>query len=374
MQLFLKALIQPQTLSIRPALFKAGLFILLFIVAPKGLSTPFCVDLSKLYYEKNPDHMTREVVQLDSVDRQCGGTCWLYSRIVETENRLSTNSRINMDLSPDYLIMHMLRERFISFIAKGNNAKPPSLKGARADYFASLIRENGLMPKTAWPAGIVEWKKLAPELELKARNIHDVYLRTAEEQRHALLEKAGRLFDIFIQNRIGTIPPTFFANGKEVSPLQFFAEQAELAAKRVVTYGSNETVIKNLHRNAFHDARIETPEAMMARIKKRIDRNEVVPMGMFWRGRIIVSRGLLHEGQNFQKGDPSTQAADLDGKGEHGRHAVVVVGYRLNAEEKIIALKIRNSWGDKHGLDGYDYIDADLFSKVVLYVQDTEPM
>jgi hypothetical protein len=300
--------------------------------------------MSRLVDLDDPYLMTRELRPI-KIRRQQGKTCWLSSGLGAVEYRMSR------ELSADYMLLVMMRDRFLNYVRGIDSEAPeffelPGLTGASAHYARWLFKSYGVVPEGDFRAQ-VNWKELAKDLKPVAKRMADVYESLGSERRkREYLGKATAFVDDYLRRRVGERPKR--VRGTPYSPVEFY-ERSDPWAKKYIHLLEKNPFYVGREKQLLLKTKAVTRDVLEEQIVSDIRRGFAPLVTLAWSGRVRLKDGFIHLKDNPR-----------DLKGPHGRHALLVVGYRRR-RGSLIGLKLQNPWGKRHGVGGFDYVDNDHF-------------
>lgn len=317
---------------------------------------------------------SKELTQFGDIkDQSALGTCHLYSWSASLEQSYLQRTGKKIKISGRHLtLMHWIDSAFRTL--KSEDPKAEIQLGANPIFSRFQVLRFGAMPDAAFkPARDFDKPPLSGRLETYVQNIVDrakFDLKSTGDsgKRIAILQRAqADILQIF-NDVVGNIPTTFSYDGKSYDPRSFAKEMFPELTKPIVFMA-----IKG-DRDA-EDVRTDiNPNFML--FETSIDRLENTVKELIDKGQAVYL-GYQHEASFVDKETGTmtlagfhfpTNARPLSRRQREwserngGGHAVQIVGYDLDPKTgKIIKFKIKNSWGEKAGDNGYYHMYVDYF-------------
>jgi hypothetical protein len=318
------------------------------------------------------------------IRNQCESpTCWAFAGIRYFEGKAEKQSGVKLQLSVEHLIALATIDRVLATV-KGNQEwrnSWPFYPGHFAQARA-FVREHGFIQEQAWKpkrslvknVGQVTAKleQIRPQLELQwseLRAEHSGRVPADVEARFTAF--ARRKITEAVEFFTGPLPAGVIWRGRKVS-LPDFARHVlpSLNGQHhaiLFEFPGPTPIPQRLVRMSWNPRPDGTQGAtspvvemgngrhgtVLEKIRQLIDRDGVVFMS-YQHSHIGVSGGAMFA-------DPTAPAL--------GTHAISVVDYALDANGKVGALKIQNSWGASQGARGFFFMPASLFRQCAVNVE-----
>ena len=360
-----------------------------------------------------------EVSQGKRTDQMRSGRCWMFASL--NTMRYRTIKKYNLktfELSQSYPlffdkleksnwflgnILDTLDEpldgRLVSYLLSD-----PISDGGQWDMFRSLVKKYGVVPKEAMPETANSKntremdKYLTRYLRGCARRLRESHEAGVDaddlaSMRKTMLEEVWSL----LATCLGMPPERFEVRLRDkddkvvlsgsFTPQEFFAEAVGMDLDAYVSLISAPTADKPFDRcftvdrlgNVEEDGTVRYLNLEPAELKRLAlaQLRDDLPV---WFG-CDVDQSYLH-----QEGIMDTAALDVDAlfgfpvegcldkaqRLDYGEslmtHAMVFEGVRLDADGNPVIWKVENSWGDKHGRDGFDTLSDPWFDEYVYQV------
>ena len=360
-----------------------------------------------------------EVTQGKRTDQMRSGRCWMFAALNTMRYRVIKKYNLKtFELSQAYPLFfdkleksnwflgnvldtldEPLSGRLVSYLLSD-----PISDGGQWDMFRSLVKKYGVVPKEAMPETACSRKTREMDKYLtrylrgcayRLREAHAAGAGTDElaTLRKEMLGEVWRLLAICL----GTPPERFDVRLRDkenklvlagsYTPQEFFAEAVDMDLDAYVSLISAPTADKPFGHsftvsrlgNVEEDGTVRYLNLPPAELKRAAlaQLHDNLPV---WFG-CDVDQSYLHD-----EGIMDTAALDIDGlfgfgvvgcldkaqRLDYGEslmtHAMVLEGVRLDAEGNPLIWKVENSWGDKHGRDGFDTLSDAWFDEYVYQV------
>lgn len=358
-----------------------------------------CEDLLKLKVSQldqlkksfpDNDHFTIEL-PVTPIRNQCGyGDCWVYGTLAQFEQRILSTTGEHINLSENFIVYNDLRDKAQEAVRTHGQA---ITQGGSAPVAEKLIAKYGIVPEMAYTPRVEFYN--APHSDniiymLNARVIQyhvDLLKVTPQAQKDELAQEALKDMYDLIDVYFGAPAKTFEFRGAKYTPQEFAAkylpQDKELV--HVVPKESDgvdaapldfEDHNKPLHkrnnaRTALVGVEKETqaslPE-MQQMIVDSLKRGESVTLvteivgGFIDNKTGVMSVAAFPTPKGFEV-PPRAYRAKYGVTG--GLHLVDVVGADVDSSGKVIKFKIKNSWGELVGREGFYSMYADYFDAYV---------
>lgn len=348
-----------------------------------------------------------------ATDQKQSGRCWMFASL--NVFRLQVMKKLNlenMELSQNYTLFYdklekanyfleniletldePLNGRVVSFLLQD-----PVGDGGQWDMFRSLIAKYGIVPKDVYPETAVSSStgELRKYLTTKLRE-YACTLRTSHETGKSLAELRNmkdQMMDTVYRMLVISLgkPPVRFTWEtrdkdkkylcvKDITPVEFYNQYVSLPLDNLVTVINAPTRDKPFHktytvqylgnvRNGKYPVKYlnlpmeDLKQLAIAQLKNGFPVWFGSDVGQFSDrlGGILASDALDISGL-FSTDFPMTKAERLDYGESLMTHAMVLTGVDLDDEGKPIRWRVENSWGSKHGDEGYYTMSDEWFSE-----------
>lgn len=381
------------------------LFFILFLTLEAGAFPSRCLkDFKKLtagelryitpeFLKNHNARYTLEVEQTPVSDQCAYGSCWIHARLSHLEEAIKKKTGKEIKLSRHYLIVQSLLDRIDSALESPHS---PVFQGGNANYADELIRRFGVIPDDpgTWKPRIQFEKsphggRLVYFLNARVAKFHeDAKDLTPESKAYLdLQDEARKEMREILKTYTGTLPRKFKVQEAEYSPKSFAKSLAQnYAPKPLWVFPETDSLSGNLRRESSRQAGplpsdVNSSRESVLKMEKRIInalRNGQSVTLAYENNTLFVDKdtGIMSlDAFNTPKGfsPPSRIYRDAFQSGS-GYHAVDVVGVDLDAEGRMVKLKIKNSWGTDSGDHGYLHMYRDYFEQFVssIYLSDAE--
>lgn len=318
---------------------------------------------------------TVEVVDQSEILNQCGlGTCHIHSWVSMLEQNFKSKQHQDLKISTHYLsYQHWLKKSLSLLNDKTENV---TVK-LGANIFASrmAIYNYGIVPDKIWTFNRkFQEAPLSKRINEYIQNIvanakWNMSKATSDEYKEKIrLEAQNEIIEVF-NNIVGKVPEKFIYENKLYTPQTFlkvfFPEllkpitQIEIADHE----DSKTTMLES--RKTFKKISASLDVALNT-LKQVLDGGQNVYLSYSHNEHFVDKNAGIMSISAFEI-PPGGAPLDRDTRSfykipESG-HAVQIVGYDLDLNtNKIIKLKIKNSWGDKSGENGYFHMYLDYFN------------
>lgn len=330
----------------------------------------------------------------EQVSDQCGyGSCWIHARLSHVEQDIRNKTGSEVKMSRHYLIVQSLLDRIEDVL---ESPIQTITQGGNAHYADQLIRRYGLIPDdpSLWKPRINFEKsphagRLVYFLNTRAAQFHrDAKDLVPESKAYLeLQDQARKDMRAILKTYTGPIPKKFEVGGTSYTPRQFAkAISGPYAPKPLWIFPEVEPLAGNLKRESslgpaplpsYAKSSRESLDKIETRIIKALQKGQTVTLS-YENNTLFVDRdtGIMSiDAFNTPAGfvPPPRLYRDAFFQGS-GHHAVDIVGVDLDAQGKILKLKIKNSWGTESGDGGFYHMYRDYFEHFMssIYVSDSE--
>lgn len=388
-------------------------------VAPNTLDGERFVNLSKEdigSVKKDFDHntnYTKELAETEIKDQCAYGACWAFSTTTALEKQVLKRTGKQIELNPDYVLAYQIIFKALESIQWKEGFSEGDQLWAAFKY----VKQMGIVPESVWQSKVdfrartqsarftfylqslinKYQKELEPVYEALAK-FNEVSVNQAKPEmlaeRDELVKIVEQTMDLafkdlvqFLTAYAGELPQKFEFDGKEYTPLEFQKEYVKLDQRSMLllapdllsTKRSPPLSQRELARRKYFLEQIPKEvtfkkagfEDMEKMIIQAIDAGEPVMLGIFWQNAFVDAKtGIMsldafhHPFENFQVDPVDVRERNLG----NGLHAVIITGYELGADGRVLKYKIHNSWGKKVGDEGYFHLYRDYFEAFVYQV------
>ncbi|WP_413293919.1 C1 family peptidase [Bdellovibrio sp. HCB185ZH] len=334
------------------------------------------------------DHYTKEIPQDTAIKNQCNlGTCHLHSWLGAMEKTYTLRTGEVMTLSNHFMSAHQMLTRSIMQLKTGEENVAKVELGAGPLNSRDSILVYGVIPDGLWTPKTEFYKN--PQAQVLKEYTENIIGRTKSlaakvkdpAQKKALIEKGVEQLRQLHRDFVGELPKTFQWEGRQWTPQEF-------AYKKFSFFlGPQTQMIINANRKAMpYTERVEKDK----RVYTDMDSVEKMATQLIDRGSMVyLSYEHHHEYVDKPTGIMSIRAfytpdyakpltreqrEKFDKNG--GGHAVQIIGYERHPQTgHIVKWKIKNSWGENSGDEGYYHMYDDYFrafAKGITY-QEIDP-
>ena len=320
-----------------------------------------------------------EVPDQSSIKNQCNlGTCHLYSWVSLLEHDYKTSVHADIKISTHYLsALHWIRKS-LDLLESNSGDEVNVQLGAHIFGSRWSILSSGIVPDEVWTgsrdfqsaplsAKITEYVK-----NITARAKWEISKQTEASQIEKIRKKAKNDVLSVFQNLIGNIPNNFTFQGKEYTPVSFqktfFPDLSKPITHIIVASDrkAQTTLDQSSQSYSLISANIDTIEST---VRKLLDQGQNVYIGYDHNAQFVdVKTGIMSIGafELPSGGGPLSREQRSFFKMSSGDHAVQLVGYDYDPKtNRVIKWKLKNSWGEKLGDNGYFHMFNDYFRAFV---------
>jgi hypothetical protein len=286
----------------------------------------------------------------DVVNQRDLEDCWFLSSKIAYEFDLEVLGH-GTPISLDHLYTELYRSWLGDYV-QGND--PTGMDTGGDEFvFDAFMAKHGFMPMNALDHGHnnQQWLAFDKKIQKEADSLKDQYANADDAKKAKVLAKASTwLEDFFTKNQIGPIPDTFdFESQKGISPVDFLTYTG--IDQGTTNSYVNRQDLADTYTKAAPDGHVyefKSRADIEAMIKASIDSGHALRTALNWSwSRIDETSANVPGVVNVKHGT---------GTHESVPHEVLTVGYRMDGD-KMIAVKIQNSWGKDSGDQGYYYFD-----------------
>lgn len=313
-----------------------------------------------------------------SVKDQCSlGTCHLHSWVSHLERNAVVEHNQSIKISTHYLSARHWFERSMQVLSSASAEGVEVSLGASVLMSRDSILKFGLIPDSAWTG-----KRDFQSAPLSARITEFITNITARakwraareidpQKREEILSQAKSQIAAIFQDVIGEVPDRFEFKGKTHTPNSFMNEYfPELAKPLVVMMVARAEKGKTRVEELGADTVVLTSVDTAAQTARRLlDDGKNVYLAYSHARPYVDSKTGIMSISAFRIPDgaePLTREQRDHFEIDTGGHAVQLVGYDADpATGRISKWKIKNSWGDKSGDNGYYHMYDDYFRAFV---------
>ena len=347
--------------------------------AQSVLASPkYCMDLLATPYgqmkpsflKKHSTKYTKVILRPGEIKNQCQmGTCHLHSWLSSLEQHYHQKKREPILLSNHYLVSQHLLETAFQVLRNQKKDDYEISLGAGPEQSFKLVSRYGVIPDVAWTGRRdfmvdANAKKLMAAIDriIAHTKMKLEVVDLSPEQRELLYQQAEQAIRSQVQLATQYSPNDFIWNDQSMNAKTFFQENFS-------DFISNLKIVKiNFTKDDFSHA--DLVEKM---IIKRLDKNLPVYLSYKHDGTFVDETNGIMSIQAYPQ-DPLTRpltrkqrekleiAEGAKSLLQGGGHAVQIVGYDIDPKtQQIIKFKIKNSWGEARGDQGYFHMYRDYF-------------
>jgi bleomycin hydrolase len=333
-------------------------------------------------------HYTKEIPQETAIKNQCNlGTCHLHSWLASMEKTYTMRTSEVLTLSNQYMsAQQFLARSIIQLKATKENEVKVEL-GAGPFNSRDSILEYGVIPEGLWTPKTEFYKN--PQAQIFKEYTENIIGRTkalAEKtedpaQKQAIIQSGIQQLRKLHSDFVGELPKKFEWEGRQWTPQEF------AKAKFSFFLGPQTQMIINASRKAMphaeqvgKDKRIYTDmdsvESMAADL---IDQGRMVYLSYEHHAEYVNKATGILSIRAFYTPDyakPLNRELREQFEKNGGGHAVQIIGYERHPQTgHIVKWKIKNSWGEQSGDEGYYHMYDDYFrafTKSITY-QEANP-
>lgn len=321
-----------------------------------------------------------------AIKNQCNyGSCWIYGTVanIETDFVLRTGKQVS--LSEPYLILRSLEERIDQAL------RTPGMQlgeGGRYEAAQYLVEKYGALPADVWQPRIPfesspHSTRMMAFLDHRIAQYHlDLANHRASPKK--LLKKAKKDLEEILLSYTGPLPKDFshdgihYADALEfgayVSPssgkdVQAFTMNSDKLPKKLVEKipadGGSNTAWGSKAKTQFTGLSADEMEkTIVAAVKNHKSVAVFTEMSNAFidKGLGIMSIEAIPMPKGF-KPVPASYRRNFNISG--GSHQMAIVGVDLDEQGRVIKYKIKNSWGEKSGDEGFYHMYPDYFRTFV---------
>ncbi len=318
-----------------------------------------------------------EVPNQSHVKDQCQlGTCHLQAWVSQMEHDYQVRTGKKIELSTKYLSAYHWMMRAVQELVKKTPGVSIELGATQYDSRALILRA-GVMPEGVWEP-IVDFTSEPTATRLQGY-LKNVIVRSKEAQAKALnnaevmaiqLASQHEIAEIF-NNVLGHVPEKFEFEGKLYNPEGFRAEQfPDLGGYLMTVTVQDNPRLKVALQSDRSQAVIEGNINLVEKTARAlIDKGENVYLAYEHVSEYVDNASGVMSMKAFVQPPNSGPVSRLKRHASGiagGGHAVQIVGYSLDPKTgRVAKWKIKNSWGEKAGHDGYYTMYRDYFRQFV---------
>ncbi len=318
-------------------------------------------------------HYTKEIAQETAIKNQCNlGTCHLHSWLASMEKTYTLRSNEVLTLSNQYMSAQQFLARSLMQLKSDKSDVTIPLGAGPLDSRNSILR-YGVIPEGVWTPKTEFYKN--PQAQIFKEYTENIIGRTKDlagkaenpEIKQAILQNGIQQILKLHRDFVGELPKTFQWEGRQWTPQEFAKEKFSFFL------GPQTQMIVNADRKAMPHAE---QVGMDKRVYSDIDSVEATTANLIDQGRMVYL-SYEHHAEYVDKATGilsirafytpdyakplNRQQRELFKK-NGGGHAVQIVGYERHPQTgHIVKWKIKNSWGEKSGDEGYYHMYDDYF-------------
>ena len=324
--------------------------------------------------KNSPVETRNEIDQPFAIIDQCEfGTCSIHATLTQLEQLQFFLSKNKIPLSHEYIISAFIKERFAAALAEVMNSPEsttiPGIQfGSNTAEVLKTIADFGARPASSWQ--LPEQKpRYFNESALISKLRALLYkvkpqLENAEMTPAQAFAEADKIIASFFGSPLGEAVAMDDPDAKE-----FSYDGRDFSAKQFAQEKFHFAILKNLKQIMISSAKNGDPyrdaagiwtQDMTAALALRRIQKEIGD------GKSVQLDLLSARAQIDNKTGWITKAASpTDSRGDEGAHAIVVVSFTLNAKKEIDVLRLQNTRGVSSGDNGYYYIHASDFDRLI---------
>jgi bleomycin hydrolase len=327
-------------------------------------------------FEHNTDYKIL-VPDQSEIKNQCQlGTCHIHSWVSELEQSYKARTHQDLKLSTHYLSAHHWLAKSLELLESEDLQANAGL-GANVFTSRRAILKYGLIPDEVWTSTReFQTNPVAGRLKQYIINITaNAKLKSSQEvdpaKKQALIDEAKKNIIGVFENQLGHFPSHFQFLGKDYSPQtfaqDFFPELRRPVINLQFNTVDNSTILTGSSSDgANYKTNIELIESIA---KKNLDQGLNIYLSYEHNGQYIQPNFGIMSIDAFHSppgAEPLTRQQRDEFNIRDGGHAVQIVGYDADPETgKVLKWKMKNSWGEKAGDQGYFHMYDDYFRTFV---------
>lgn len=357
--------------------------LLFFLPFSAMAGAPLCSEVFQITHEtpwgtlrSDFKHNTKYSVELQqgtSIKNQCNlGTCHLHSWLSHLERSYEMKSGEVLTLSNQYVSAKHWLQRSMQRLASPDKKFEVSL-GAGPLVSRESLLQYGLIPEGVWQPKADFM--VNPQAKVMNQYLENIIVRT-KWQAEKSLDSAGKeaalnqgreqIRNLFRQ-MVGEIPENFMWRGKSWTPRDFaqsyFASFEGPTLQMIVNNNRKSTPqYKSTKQGSQLAVNLETLESTTRAL---LDKGEAVYLAYDHHAEYVDAATGIISIRAFHipsYARPPTRQMRESFEANSGGHAVQIVGYEVDPRtNRVIKWKIRNSWGNKKGDEGFYHMYDDYF-------------
>ncbi|MBC7458213.1 MAG: aminopeptidase [Bdellovibrionaceae bacterium] len=319
------------------------------------------------------------VTEQSEIKNQCNlGTCHLHSWASMLEHGYEEKTHQNLKISTHFLSARHWLHKSLEVLESNKKEEVSVQLGANVFASRNAILKSGIIPDEAW-TGSREFQA-APLSNRVNEYIKNIIARAKWEQKAASdqAEKKKinqfarqKIIDIF-ENMVGKIPTSFEYKGLRYTPQSFqrtfFPDVSKPITQIKVNANRTSKTTLEASGSTFEtiDANIDVVEQTARRL---LDHAQNVYVSYEHNAQFVDAKTGIMSIAAFDLppgAGPLTRKQRAYFGVDGGSHAVQIVGYDFDVKtNKVTKWKMKNSWGDKSGDNGYYHMHNDYFRAFV---------
>lgn len=313
------------------------------------------------------------------IKNQCSlGTCHLHSWISELEKNYKTKTHQDLKISSHYLSVSHWMRKSLELLNSDSENKVSVKLGENVYGSRSSILNSGIIPDENW-TGSRDFQSavLSSRINEYIKNIvarakWNSSQQTDSNKALKIKESAKQEIIAVFENLVGKLPEKFNFQGKEYTPQSFQQAYFPELTKPITNLSVNserKAKTRLLQSGTSFSIISANLDIVESTLRKLLDSNKNVYISYDHNSQFVDSKtGIMSiSAFEFPTGSgPLSRKQRAYFKMESSGHAVQIVGYDFDAKtNKVIKWKLKNSWGEKTGDNGYYHMFSDYFRAFV---------
>ncbi|WP_413557033.1 C1 family peptidase [Bdellovibrio sp. HCB209] len=322
---------------------------------------------------KHNTNYSKEIAQETAIKNQCNlGTCHLHSWLASLEKTYTLRTGETLPLSNHYLSAQQLLTRSLEQMRIADDKANIELGAGPLNSRDSILK-YGLMPEGVWTPKTEFYKN--PTAQKLKEYFENIIARTkaaaakakTPEQKERIIQQGSEQLKALFTDVVGELPAKFTWQGREWTPQEFGNQYFKF-----FTGAQTQIIIMANRKGMIHAEQVGRD----TRLYTHLDQAEQTATALIDRGQMVYlayehhaeyvdkTTGIMSirafYTPSYAKPLPRELRTQFDKNG--GGHAVQIVGYERDPQTgKILKWKIKNSWGEQNGDEGYYHMYDDYF-------------
>ncbi len=358
-----------------------------------ALSPAQMLEIRPDFLARHTDEYSIELAEAP-IRNQCKyGGCWAYQAVSFVERRMQNANGRAYDLSEAYLILRDLQAKSLSAL-EGPGRE--IVQGSHLSSSLDLIAAHGAVPQSSWQPRVSfedagHGTRLVGLLNERVVRFHYDSIGKTSEEKAALKAEASKDLDSIVEAYSGPMPTSFEEGGvRYESPQDYWRRNGTSLdnLRRVVPTrdplppelkpAAEKNAPKHAKPEVTASAGVQLParagaiskpvEAIAKDIVGALKRGESVPVSFEMDHRFIDEKTGIMSLKAFSTPEglrPIPYAYRRQFGQTGGNHAMEIVGVEIQNGE-VIRFKVRNTWGENSGDEGYYHVYADYFREYLI--------